>query len=135
MRTFDGRREHGDGAVNSVVAVLAPVEHKFKTLVVGANTINEIDLKFAGTSEMKLWVHAKDVAYAGGETLTLKLYRNAMFVGETAITTPSAVAGNASPVSVSVTDMEYCNKAVITGTVTVASGSTVEVFLGKLGQV
>jgi len=133
--SFSARREHGDGAVNNVVAVIAPVEHKFGALSEGANTISETDYKFAGTSEMKLWVHAKNVDYVGGETLTLKLYRGSNYVGETTITTPATTSGNASSVSASVTNMEYCDKAVITGTITVASGSSVEVFLGKLGQV
>jgi len=133
--SFEARRENGDGAVNNVVAVVAPVDHKFTALSVGANTISEIDTKFAGTSEAKLWIHATDEDYVGSESITVKLYRGDKYVGEAIVSTPAVTAGNAGSVSVSVTNMEYCNKTIITGTITVASGGAVEVFLGKLGQV
>ena len=51
--SFEARRENGDGAVNNVALVVAPIEHKFADLSEGANTINEEDRKFAGTSEAK----------------------------------------------------------------------------------
>jgi len=134
--SFAVRKENGDGYVGNVTAVLAPVEHKLSSTVEGVNTINETDSKFSGTSEAKIWIHATDENYAAeSDSLTIKLYRGLNYVGEAVVSLVNVTAGNATPVSVSISNMEYCDKAIITGTVTVPTDGTVEVFLGKLGQV
>ena len=135
-RSYAGRREHGDGKVRNVVSVVAPIEFPLDSPDDGANTINQTDNGFAGTSEMKVWIHAAVEDYvAGSDDLTIKLYRGNKYVGETTVVLIDATAGNATPVSAAVSNMIYCDKAVITGTITVPVGGKVEVFLGKLGQV
>lgn len=134
MRTMEARREHGDASVNNVVAIVAPVEHRLAALAVGANTISETDNKFAGTSSVKIWINAISENYvAGADSLTIKLYRGSSYVEETVSPLVNVTAGNAVAVDVSFDSLEYCDTAVITGTVTVPTDGEVEISISKIG--
>ncbi len=132
-RTKEGRKTGGDDYVNNVAAIPAPIEHDI--LFTSGSAFTNWDYKFAGTSESKLWVHATGANYAGGESLTIELYRGNFKVGEAVVSTPATTDGLAVSAVVSIADMQYCDRAKITGTLTNPSGGTIKVYLGKLGLV
>ena len=132
-RTLDGRREGGDAYVENVTAIPAPIDFAIPFTSGDAFDVN--DYRFAGTSECKLWVHATDANYSGGDSLTLNFYRGRHLVGSTVVSTPSADDGEAGSASVSLADLQYCDRVNITGTITNPSGGTVSVYLVKLGLV
>jgi len=134
QREFTARKEGGDPYVSNVATVVAPSEHAFSLTTEGANTIDEADAKFSGTSGVKIWIHAIAEDYvAGANSLTIKLYRGNNYVEEVVSSLVDVTAGDATAVDVSFDDLEYCDKAVITGTVTVPAGGQVDIFISKIG--
>jgi hypothetical protein len=110
----------------------------------GTYTLSHND-KFAlhSSSILELWVTAKDQNYVGSETIELKAYRQDFpgvfsLVLTTSITTPSVTAGESE--NASVTDandlIRSCSHfSVSSSSITVASGGSLVVKMGKLGAV
>jgi len=133
-RTFEARKQNGDGFVQNVANVVAPIDYELLAPDVGANTISQTDNQFSGTSECKLWIYAKAENYvAGSDTITVSFYRQNAYVGQVVLNMVNASAGESVAVDIDFEQMSFCDRAISTGTITVQTSGEVEVFISKLG--
>ena len=134
QRSLRAIKEHGEGS-STTTTVRSYVE---EAVVCEANARIDVSLitPTNNTQSLAIWTMANGDDYAGGDTLTIKLYKQHggkdYLVETTTVTTPAVTDGTAVKTDVSINGSlpEY-ETVKVTGSVGGTSSMTVTVLLGK----